>query len=35
MAGFIDPGFEGQITLELTTNLPLAVPSGERIVQLI
>lgn len=35
MAGFIDPGFEGQITLELETALPLQVAYGERIVQLI
>ena len=35
MAGFIDPGFEGQITLELETSIPLDVAIGERIVQLI
>ena len=35
MAGFIDPGFEGQITLELETSIPLDVSIGERIVQLI
>lgn len=35
MAGFIDPGFEGQVTLELETAVPLHVPVGERIVQLV
>jgi dCTP deaminase len=35
MAGFIDPGFEGQVTLELETSLPVDVSIGERIVQLI
>ena len=35
MAGFIDPGFEGQITLELETSISLEVAIGERIVQLI
>ena len=35
MAGFIDPGFEGQVTLELETTIPLEVAIGERIVQLI
>jgi dCTP deaminase len=35
MAGFIDPGFEGQITLELETHLPVRIAQGERIVQLV
>lgn len=35
MAGFIDPGFEGQVTLELETNRLVDVKLGERIVQLI
>lgn len=35
MAGFIDPGFEGQITLELETAVNLSIVRGERIVQLI
>lgn len=35
MAGFIDPGFEGQVTLELETSITLSIPRGERIVQLI
>jgi dCTP deaminase len=35
MAGFIDPGFEGQITLELETNTGVYIPKGERIVQIV
>lgn len=35
MAGFIDPGFTGQITLELETSIPVVVPLGERLVQLV
>ena len=35
MAGFIDPGFEGQVTLELSTDAPVDVLPGERIVQII
>jgi len=35
MAGFIDPGFEGQVTLELETSVTVDVQHGERIVQLI
>lgn len=35
MAGFIDPGFEGQITLELETAIDVFAPMGLRIVQLI
>lgn len=35
MAGFIDPGFTGQITLELETSMPIEVTHGARIVQLI
>lgn len=34
MAGFIDPGFHGQVTLELETSIPLEVTIGERIVQI-
>lgn len=36
-AGFIDPGFEGQITLELKnqSNMELMIPSGLRICQLV
>jgi dCTP deaminase len=33
MAGLIDPGYEGQITLELETSLNVTVPVGARIVQ--
>lgn len=35
MAGFIDPGFHGQVTLELETASSLVIPVGERIVQII
>jgi len=35
MAGFVDPGFEGQITLELSADIILQVEPGERVVQLI
>lgn len=36
-AGWVDPGFEGQITLELfnATNLPILLESGRRICQLV
>lgn len=35
MAGFIDPGFEGQVTLELTTDVEMNIRRGERVVQII
>lgn len=35
MAGFIDPGFEGQVTLELETSIFLEVERGTRVVQII
>lgn len=35
MAGFIDPGFEGQVTLELETHLPVYATQNDRIVQII
>ena len=35
MAGFIDPGFWGQITLELTADIPVDVAYKERIVQIV
>jgi len=35
MAGFVDPGFEGEITLELEPSLSIEVKRGERIVQVI
>lgn len=34
-AGWVDPGFRGQVTLELDTLTRLVVPKGERIVQII
>ena len=36
-AGYIDPGFEGRITLELfnATNRPITVPIGMRICQMV
>lgn len=34
-AGWVDAGFRGQVTLELDTLVPLRVPKGERIVQII
>lgn len=34
-AGFVDPGFEGQLTLELETEIPVEVKFGERIIQII
>ena len=35
MAGFVDPGFEGQITLELETAILLNIQIGTPLVQLI
>ena len=35
MAGFIDPGFEGEITLELSADIPVHVSFRERIVQIV
>jgi dCTP deaminase len=35
MAGYVDPGFTGQITLELETSIPVQVTIGERIVQIV
>ena len=34
-AGWIDPGFRGQITLELTTALPIKLEAGMPIAQLV
>lgn len=36
-AGFVDPGFEGTITLEVTnmTSVPLVIPAGIRICQMV
>jgi deoxycytidine triphosphate deaminase len=35
MAGFVDPGFMGQITFELETARPISVKAGDRIAQLV
>ena len=35
MAGYIDPGFTGQLTLELTTDLPVTVPYHAPLVQVV
>lgn len=36
-AGWIDPGFEGQITLELynASNRPIVIPAGHRVCQVV
>lgn len=34
-AGFIDPGFHGQITLEMTSSLPIRLEAGMPICQLV
>ncbi len=35
LAGLIEPGFHGQVTLELTAHLPTTLLYGERVVQLV
>lgn len=35
LAGWVDPGFEGQLTLELHSHRPLLLIPGQRIVQLV
>lgn len=35
LAGWIDPGFKGQITLELSSAVPVLVSAGEAICQLV
>lgn len=35
MAGYIDPGFDGQVTLELETTVPIRVRYRDRVVQAI
>lgn len=35
LAGWVDPGFEGQLTLELHSHRPIELASGQRIVQLV
>lgn len=34
LAGFVDPGFEGQLTLELHAHCPVVLIHGQRIIQL-
>lgn len=35
LAGFVDPGFEGQLTLELHAHCPIVLTHGQRIIQLV
>ncbi len=35
LAGWIDPGFEGEITLELHAHRPLTLEAGQRVIQLV
>lgn len=35
LAGFVDPGFEGQLTMELHSHRPVRLRPGQRIVQLV
>lgn len=35
LAGFVDPGFEGQLTMELHSHRPITLRPGQRIVQLV
>lgn len=35
LAGWVDPGFEGQLTLELHSHRPVELAPGQRIVQLV
>lgn len=35
LAGWVDPGFRGQLTLELHSHRPIELVSGQRIVQLV
>jgi dCTP deaminase len=35
LAGWVDPGFKGQLTLELHAHRPVALVPGQRIVQLV
>ncbi len=35
LAGWVDPGFEGQLTLELHSHRPIELAPGQRIVQLV
>ncbi len=35
LAGFVDPGFEGQLTLELNAHCPIVLTHGQRVIQLV
>ena len=35
LAGFVDPKFEGQLTLELHAHCPIVLTHGQRIIQLV
>lgn len=35
LAGWVDPGFEGNLTLELHSHRPIKLSPGERIIQLV
>jgi len=35
LAGFVDPGFKGQLTLELHAHYPVTLTAGQRVVQLV
>lgn len=35
LAGFVDPGFEGTLTMELHSHRPITLRPGQRIVQLV
>ena len=35
LAGYIDPGFEGSLTLELHAHCPIVLTHGQRIIQLV
>jgi dCTP deaminase len=35
LAGWVDSGFEGQLTLELHSHFPVKITAGQRIVQLV
>jgi len=35
LAGWVDPGFEGNLTLELHSHRPIEICSGQRIIQLV
>ena len=35
LAGFVDPGFRGQLTLELHAHCPIVLTHGQRVIQLV